>query len=257
MKSIVRKSINGILKPLGLQISRRGEQAAPRYEGHTMPSCHDRLKHAARIGFEPKCIVDAGAFTGDWTLQTHRIFPDASYLVIEPNPHTQDGIRDRLADIAPSPILEQKAVADETGMLTFNIWGDPLKATSASLQEHVKGEAENRVDVEVTTLDSLLNTHNLSPDLIKLDLQGAEVKALRGAASALKTAEMFIVEFGCLQAYIDRATPHQLMEIFYDNDYCLYDIVDCHYRPYDGALTGGDFFFVKNSSSLKTHLDYE
>jgi hypothetical protein len=42
----------------------------------------------------------------------------------------------------------------------------------------------------------------------------------------------------------------------YANDYCLYDIIDLIYRPYDNALTGGDFFFVKNNSPLKSHKGY-
>jgi len=36
----------------------------------------------------------------------------------------------------------------------------------------------------------------------------------------------------------------------------LYDIIDLIYRPYDNALTGGDFFFVKNDSNLKSHKGY-
>jgi len=66
-----------------------------------------------------------------------------------------------------------------------------------------------------------------------------------------------MIEFGCLEAYADRTTPDDLLELMYQNDYCLYDIVDCHYRPYDGALTGGDFFFVKNSSVLRKHKGWD
>ena len=40
------------------------------------------------------------------------------------------------------------------------------------------------------------------------------------------------------------------------SDYCLYDIIDLIYRPYDNALTGGDFIFVKNSSQLKEYKGY-
>jgi hypothetical protein len=40
------------------------------------------------------------------------------------------------------------------------------------------------------------------------------------------------------------------------HDYCLYDIIDLISRPYDGALTGGDFIFVKNNSQLKKYKGY-
>ena len=153
--------------------------------------------------------------------------------------------------------LFRKPLAEKKGSLLFNIWGDPKDATSASLQDHVKGKADNAVIVEVDTLDNMLEERRIKPDLVKLDLQGAEYSALVGAKEALKNAEIFIVEFGCLEAYVDRTTPRQLMDVFYENDYCLYDLVDCHYRPYDGALTGGDFFFIKNNSPLRKHKGWD
>lgn len=221
-----------------------------------MPRCAQRLEHLKALGFNATNIVDAGAFSGGWTSEVNRIFPHSRFLVIEPNPHTQEKIRQAISAMGNRATLIQKAVADRSGRMTFNIWGDPNEATSASLQSHVRGDADCQLEVDVTTIDELIAQHAFTPELIKLDLQGAEVKALYGSAQALKTTEVFIVEFGCLQAYVSRATPRELLDIFYDNDYCLYDIVDCHYRPYDGALTGGDFFFVKNSSPLKAHVDY-
>ena len=47
------------------------------------------------------------------------------------------------------------------------------------------------------------------------------------------------------------------MDIMYDNSCCLYDVASCSDRPYDGALTGVDFFFVKNSSVLRKHKGWE
>jgi FkbM family methyltransferase len=178
-------------------------------------------------------------------------------IAVEPNPEIQVELKNNLASVVPTPILLQRAVAERPGRMTFNIWGDPQQATSASLQDHVRGNAEICVDVQVDTLDNIVAEFGFAPNLVKLDLQGAEIRALSGAASLLKSAEMFLVEFGCLEAYIDRATPRQLLDIFYDNDYCLYDIVDCHYRPYDGALTGGDFIFLKNSSKLRQYKNWD
>jgi hypothetical protein len=73
----------------------------------------------------------------------------------------------------------------------------------------------------------------------------------------LKYAELAIIELGCLDAYINRTTPRELIDIMYDNDFCLYDIASCNDRLYDGALTGGDLFFVKNSSNLRKYKGWE
>ena len=226
---------------------------APKWE---KVSCSKRMEQVSKIGFSPKAIVDGGAFKGKWTLDMHKIFPEASILAIEPNPEIQETLKQNISSVSPRPIIAQNALAESNGFMKFNIWGDPQKAASASLQDHVNGSNGKHIEVEVTTLDALLKEKQLRPDLVKLDLQGAEIRALHGAKEALTYVEMFIVEFGCLQAYIDRATPNELFEVFYRNDYCLYDIVDLIYRPYDGALTGGDFVFVKNSSSLKRHINF-
>jgi FkbM family methyltransferase len=256
MKRIAKDVLNTLFSPLGLELVRKGTSAASNYH-HSMPDCGQRLAHAKSIGFNPKCVVDAGAYTGGWTEMAAALFPQAEFLVVEPNPHVQKLLSGALEKIQTQTTLIEKALASKPGTMQFNIWGDPLQATSASLQSHVKGGAKTKVDVAVDTLGNLLREQGARADLVKLDLQGAEYRALLGAEQTLKSAEMFVVEFGCLEAYIDRTTPRQLMDIFYDNNFCLYDVVDCHYRPYDGALTGGDFFFVKNDSPLREHKGWD
>jgi FkbM family methyltransferase len=223
----------------------------------SMPRWDERVLHAKKLGFTVTSCLDVGAFAGTWTKSIADIFPGCKVIAIEPNPHIQEELKRNLSVITPSPRILQMAVAEKPGQMNFNIWGDPLNATSASLQDHVRGDAENKVTVAVDTLDNIVTKYNVTPELVKLDLQGAELRALNGASTLLKSVEMFLVEFGCLNAYVDRATPRQLLDLFYDNDYCLYDIVECHYRPYDGALTGGDFIFVKNSSQLRSYKNWD
>jgi len=256
MRKTVKKLVSSVLAPWNLEVVRRNSAPASHYH-QGMPACEQRLKHAKSIGFNPKHIVDAGAFIGGWTQMASSIFAGSGILAVEPNPHVLATLRTTLEPLGNRVVIVERALANMPGTLPFHIWGDPGEATSASLQAHVRGQAENTVNVEVDTLDNLLAQHHMQPDLVKLDLQGAEHKALLGSKEALKSTEMWIVEFGCLEAYIDRTTPRQLMDIFYDNDYCLYDLVDFHYRPYDGALTGGDFFFVKNDSPLRLHKGWE
>jgi len=39
-----------------------------------------RLKN---LGFDPKTIIDIGAYEGNWTLEIHSLFPKASIMLIE------------------------------------------------------------------------------------------------------------------------------------------------------------------------------
>jgi FkbM family methyltransferase len=204
------------------------------------------------LGFLPQVIFDCGAFLGDWSVQVSRIFPGTRLVLMEPNKGIIDKTRVNVSQIKPDPLLLEIAVGDREQVMTLNVWGDKVDLmTSSSLLNHVIGDAKHKIETEVKTLDKIAETTGFVPDVIKLDLQGAELSALQGAISLLETTELFIIEFGCLEAYVDRTTPRDLMDIMYDNDYCLYDVVDLMKRAYDQALSGGDFFFLKKSSKLR------
>ena len=122
--------------------------------------------------------------------------------------------------------------------------------------DHVQGEATRSVPVDVKRIDDIAEQTGLKPDLLKLDLQGAELPALKGAVQVLESCEFCVIEFGCLEAYKKRTTPAELLSFMDEQGFILYDIVDVKYRPFDGAMMGGDFFFVKRDSQLKAHRDY-
>lgn len=221
------------------------------------PSCIDRLGNMKQIGFYPKTIIDCGASVGYWSWEVGKLFKGSQIIAIEPNPKVTPQTNSLLSKLTPTPIVEECAVGASNGVANLNVWdNDETKMSGSSIKEHVQGDPKEVVEVKLKSLDSICEVHNIEPALVKLDLQGYELDALKGASIILKSTEVFIIEFGCLQAYIDRTTPNDLFEIMYDNDYCLYDIVDLIYRPYDNALTGGDFIFVKNSSKLKDYKGY-
>ncbi len=208
-------------------------------------------------GFEPKVIFDCGASVGFWSWEAGKMFTGAQIVAIEPNQMVLPKTKELLSKMRIQPIIEECAIGEEDGTTFLNIWdNDETKMSGSSVKEHVQGDPRKKMEVVLRKLDSISNQHGLRPDLIKLDLQGYELEALNGASELLKSTEAFIIEFGCLQAYKERATPYDLMNVMYQNDYCLYDIVDLIYRPYDNALTGGDFIFVKNDSQLKSYRGY-
>jgi FkbM family methyltransferase len=222
-----------------------------------------RLENMKKIGFDPRWIVDGGALMGKWTKEVHQLYPEANFIVVEPNPEVKDSIRDALSHINSSQInLFQVALGENDAELELNVWADARHSNSttqlaaSSLKSHVQGPGSRKHKVKVKSIDDLVAENNLGCDLLKLDLQGAEKEALNGAKECLKKAEVVVCEFGLLEAYVDRTTPYDLIAILNEYDFTLYDIVDLRYRPYDGAMAGGDFIFVKKGSKLKAYKDY-
>ena len=221
------------------------------------PTCFSRLENVKKIGFSPKIIFDCGASIGAWTSEVSKMFPGSQLVSVEPNKIIINQLKENTSWITPKPIIINGAVGEKPGKGCLNIWdNDETKMSGSSLKEHVQGEPKQKMEIVVYTLDGIAQELKIKPELIKLDLQGGEIEALMGAEQILKKTEMFIIEFGVLDAYINRSTPRRLLDVMFDNDYCLYDVVDLIYRPYDDALTVGDFFFVKNSCLLRQYKGY-
>lgn len=258
IRSIIGGLANNLLAPLGLELTARGTTERARAKKRVrFPTGEERMAHAASLGFRPRVLFDGGAYDGRWSMHMAKLFPGAQLVLFEPNPFIQDKLREHTAHITPSVVVQDVAIAERPGEATFHIYRDPQKDPGASLLGHVSGEAATPVPVRLDTLDHVCEQLGLLPDVLKLDLQGAEGNAIRGATKALAHAELVIAEFGCLEAYIGRTTPRELMDLLYDRGFVLYDLVECHYRPYDGALTGGDFFFVKADSPLRAHKGWQ
>src|ERR1700720_4319857 len=51
------------------------------------------LENLKRCGFHPANVIDIGAFIGEWTQRTRAIWPEAKYLMIEPQPNKQQQLR--------------------------------------------------------------------------------------------------------------------------------------------------------------------
>jgi FkbM family methyltransferase len=236
----------------------------PATRGPATPTAEQgaRLRHLKSLGFSPKVILDGGAFVGKWTKQSASFFPGAQFVMIEPNPEVIEPARQRVADVNPTPIIIQCAIGEQNGTATLNVWekdsydSKETALSGSSLLPHVMGSATRQATVAVRTLADIANEIGAVPDLVKLDLQGFEGPALRGAGHVLGKAELFLVEFGCLEAYIGRTNPRELFNLFYDHNYRLYDIVSLGYRPYDQAMYGGDFMFVHRESKLVEHKGF-
>jgi FkbM family methyltransferase len=211
------------------------------------------------LGFSPRVVFDAGAYVGDWSGAFQQVFPGVRSFLMEPNPALRPAL-DATARRLPGATVLPVAIGDKLGTTHLNIWenaSDPLALQASSLLEHTRGEATHRAEVELLTLDAVASRYEVIPDVVKLDLQGAELAALRGAGTLLGRSELFIIEFGCLDAYQDRTTPRALLDCMDDHGYCLYDVVDLGYRRFDGALCSGDFFFLLRDSALREHRDFD
>lgn len=131
-------------------------------------------------------FYDVGANMGYFSLVAARMVGPAGRVVaFEPVPECAEGVRRNLAlnDLGHASVLEV-AVGDRVGRAELQV------VTEAS-QSVLCGLTTNRttrevIEVEITTLDALVGAGTIAPpDVVKLDVEGAELLILRGMRKTL------------------------------------------------------------------------
>lgn len=137
-------------------------------------------------------VVDVGAHHGVITKRlAARVGPAGRVVAVEANPRTADELRRKFRS-TPWVSIENCAASDHDGSVEFFV-DTRRSARSSLLRERIPGDGMSAVSVPARRLDGLLDR---APALVKLDVEGAEDRALRGLSDTLRTQRPpIIVEF--------------------------------------------------------------
>jgi FkbM family methyltransferase len=139
-----------------------------------------RLRPGARV-------FDVGAHQGVVGLMLGReVGPAGEVLLLEPNPHNAARIA-RNVELNRMPWVRwrQAAVSDREGVLEFN---RGLNGAAGEV-----GDYAGLMSVPALTLDAL-SAASGAPDVVLLDVEGFEARALAGATRTLEAAADWMVE---------------------------------------------------------------
>jgi FkbM family methyltransferase len=195
----------------------------------------------------PRVIFDVGANVGTWTLLAKTIFPTARVHAFEPLPlHADKFLRTtgRLEDV----FLHTIALGSSVGQSTLKV--NSFSDTSSILPLTTAGKSQwnldtvDKLQIEITTIDHLLAVGQvLQPDVIKLDIQGFELEALKGAIECLPKVAAVITELSFAQFYEDQCLFHDVVTFLGANGLTLNALG--HSTPTGSTLVQADALFTR------------
>lgn len=140
-------------------------------------------------------MLDLGAHTGTYALHAARaVGPTGAVYAFEPLPSNAERLRVNVGlNGFTQCTVVQSAVSDVAGRAPFQSvevggesgWGSMVIDASA---------VTHAIEVDVVTVDGFAQANGLGRvDLIKLDIQGSELQALRGAEHVLRTSRPHVL----------------------------------------------------------------
>jgi FkbM family methyltransferase len=202
-------------------------------------------------GFIPRGIIDVGANRGDWTRMALSVFPETKVVMIEPQQEMQQYLNQLCRENSDLEVIQAGAGREE-GELVQTIWED-LAGSSflPETSEEKLRDGTQRV-TPIVTIDKVVKDRGyFFPDLVKLDIQGFELEALKGAASLFGRTQIFILETSLYEFMPKMPTTADCINYMSSRGYEFYDVTEYLRRPFDGALAQIDLAFALRDGVLR------
>lgn len=150
----------------------------------------DHVEYLHGMGIQPKVIYDIGACVMHWTKEARKIWPDSKIIMFDAMNHAEFLYKESGLDYyCDGP------VGDFTRWVKY--YENPMDPAGNSVfkEDTQFFTEEHAVDKKMRSLDDIASEKGWpKPDLVKIDVQGAELLILVGAEKTLSECQDIIIE---------------------------------------------------------------
>lgn len=178
---------------------------------HYEPEIDRTLLNFAEVPF---VFLDLGANFGFWSAKvSSEVYGHHRCVAVEASNYCLDVLKDNLAGSQVS--IHHRAIDTQSGN-TLKLYGGDRHA-GQSIDPSWSGATKSAVnDVVTLSLDDLMDLENIDPNevptLVKLDVEGVELRALKGAAKLAAGRSLWLIE-DCGTNSIGEATKYARDEL--------------------------------------------
>jgi FkbM family methyltransferase len=205
---------------------------------HADGAVHEPATLAAFLAIRERCeckhIFDVGALWGYFSLFAAALFPDAAITAFESHPSVIEPLS---RNVDSHVTCVYGVVSDETRegvrlwVSGFNLYEEPeggwdkLETVAGAMKQRgPENKGRGFMRHNLTTLDTYCALANVVPDLIKIDVEGYQAKAILGAMETIRRHRPAIV--------IELHDPDKLARFGITNASTVQPLFDLGYRAY-------------------------
>jgi FkbM family methyltransferase len=153
----------------------------------------------AKIVSDPRIIFDVGANQGNWSVAALKSFPNARVFAFEPSLNHIQSLDNVKKQFGNRLTIINEGASNRIGraVLHKDADGSGLASLHERELDRYDIKLDKKEDIALTTLDDICKIHKIEKvDIIKIDVEGHEMKVLEGAVGILDTVTSVQFEFG-------------------------------------------------------------
>lgn len=244
--------IKNLLRPLVRKIrARPNREPVPVIDcTHGQMAVRDRFADIkAKLPTDSPVIVDGGANVGEMTAKFLDQYRSPVIHAFEPIPELVSQLRKRFNSLL-NVTIHGAALGAETKTVSFNVLNSMGSSSVFKPSTIVKGyhgekmEVQQVVEVQQVRLEDVMDV-NGEVDLLKLDLQGYELEALKGCGKLLERVKIITTEIEFVPLYDGQPLFGDIDVFLRSYGYKLLNLYELYTHP-DGQLTAGDAVYLNS-----------
>jgi FkbM family methyltransferase len=196
-------------------------------------------------------IIDVGASDGGFAKKIRAHFPDTCMYCFEPIPESFDSLNKQFLN-DKNFVSFNLACSDSEGEINFNKHISPGTSSMLEMADLHKnaypGSAPyETIRVKTVLLDNALKEYQLKENiLLKIDVQGAELKVLSGATNMLHRTKLIFTEVNFGEMYKGNALITDITDFLKPYGFRLQGIENVSQNLADGSFLQADAWFIKD-----------
>ena len=202
------------------------------------------------LGIYPNTFIDVGANRGMFTKTVNYIYPDCNIYSFEPIKACYFELKGLENTISTLKSFNC-ALSDYNGSAQFK---ESLYDYSSSLLKMTKRhenafpytKEKSVYEVNVYTFEYFSDKIKLKePTVLKLDVQGAELKVMHGAGEMLKKVDYILCEISFVTLYEGQPLVNEVINFMSEKGFILIDILSLNRDPINNELLQADGLFKR------------